>query len=115
MIHHWLAERGLVPVTFSSSEVSLFVNCNASDDLLFLKKGRIDLPLTLWCKGSEVNELLERCLGMQGPHTLLFKCKCVKKERVLKIPGEACFTTPPPGLNKKVEKGKATIFYVNNS
>ena len=51
---------------------------------------------------------------MQGPHTLLFKSKCVKN-RVLKIPREACFTTSPPGLNKKVEKGKVTIFYVNNS
>ena len=50
---------------------------------------------------------------MQGPHTLLFKRKCVKK--VLQIPGEACFTTSSPGLNKKVEKGKATIFYINNS
>ena len=27
---------------------------------------------------------------------------------MLKIPGEACFTTSSPGLNKKVEKGKAT-------
>ena len=34
-MHHWLAKRGLVPVTFSSSEVSLFVNCNAGDDLPF--------------------------------------------------------------------------------
>ena len=59
-----------------------------------------------------MNELLKRCLGMKGPHTLLFKCKCVKRERVLKIPEEACFTTSSPGLNKKVEKGKATIFYV---
>ena len=31
------------------------------------------------------------------------------------MPGEACFTTSSPGLNKKVEKGEATIFYVNNS
>ena len=57
MMHHWLAKRGLVPVNFSSSEVSLFVNCNARDDLLFLKD-RIDVPLTLWSKGSEVNEPL---------------------------------------------------------
>ena len=58
-MHHWLAKRGLVPVTFSSSEVSLFVNCNARDDLPFLLKDRIDLPLiTLWCESSEVNELL---------------------------------------------------------
>ena len=28
---------------------------------------------------------------------------------MLKIPGEACFTTSSPGLNKKVEKGKGTI------
>ena len=33
---------------------------------------------------------------------------------MLKIPGEACFTASPPGLNKKVEKGKATIFYFSN-
>ena len=57
-MHHWLAKRGLVPVNFSSSEVSLFVNCNARDDLPFFLKDRIDLPLTLWCEGSEVNELL---------------------------------------------------------
>ena len=54
-MHRWLAKRGHVPVTFSSSEVSLFVN--ARDDLPFLKD-RVDLPLTLWCEGSEVNELL---------------------------------------------------------
>ena len=53
-VHPWLAKRGLVPVTFSSSEVSLFVNCNARDDLPFWK-GRIALPLTLWCEGCEVN------------------------------------------------------------
>ena len=47
-MHHWLAKRGLVPVTFSSSEVSLFVNCNAGDDF----------PFFFWCDGSEVNELL---------------------------------------------------------
>ena len=59
MIHHWLAKGGLVPVTFSSSEVSLFVNCNVRDDLpFFFLKDRIDLQLTLWCEGSEVNELL---------------------------------------------------------
>ena len=57
-MHHWLAKRGLVPVTFSSSEVSLFVNCNAGDDLPFFLKDGIDLPLTLWCDSSEVNELL---------------------------------------------------------
>ena len=57
-MHHWLAKRGLVPVTFSSSEVSLFVNCNACDDLLLFLKHRIILPLTPWCEGSEVNELL---------------------------------------------------------
>ena len=34
---------------------------------------------------------------------------------MLKIPGEAYFTTSSPGLNKKVEKGKATIFYVNKA
>ena len=44
-MHHWLAKIGLVPVTFSSSEVSLFVNCNTCDDLPFLKDC-IDLPLT---------------------------------------------------------------------
>ena len=38
MMHHWLAKRGLVPADFSSSEVSLFVNCNARDDLPFFKK-----------------------------------------------------------------------------
>ena len=54
-MHHWLAKRGLVPVTFSSSEVSLFVNFNARDDLPFF--GRSYRPtLTLWCEGSEVNE-----------------------------------------------------------
>ena len=37
-VHPWLAKRGLVPVTFSSSEVSLFVNCNARDDLPFLER-----------------------------------------------------------------------------
>ena len=57
-MHHCLAKRGLVPVTFSSSEFSLFVNCIASDDLPFFLKDRIDLPLTLWSKGSEVNEPL---------------------------------------------------------
>ena len=57
-MYRWLAKRGLVPVTFSSSEVILFVNCNARDDLPFFLKDRIDLPLTLWCEGSEVNELL---------------------------------------------------------
>ena len=57
-MHHWLAKRGLVPVTFSSTKVSLFVNCNARDNLLLFLKDRIDLPLTLWCEGSEVNELL---------------------------------------------------------
>ena len=58
-MHHWLAKRGLVPVTFSSSEVSLFVNyCKAHDDLPFFLEYCIDLPLTLWCEGSEVNELL---------------------------------------------------------
>ena len=57
-MHHWLAKRGLVPVNFNSSEVSLFVNCNAHDDLLFFLKDRIDLPLTLWSKRSEVNEPL---------------------------------------------------------
>ena len=54
-MHRWLAKRGHVPVTFSSSEVSLFVN--ARGDLPFLKD-RVDLPLTLWCESSEVNELL---------------------------------------------------------
>ena len=29
MMHHWLAKRGLVPVDFSSSEVSLFVQGNS--------------------------------------------------------------------------------------
>ena len=64
-MRHWLAKKGLGPVTFSSSEVSLFVNCNARNDLHFFLKDRIappppgiDLPLTLWCKGSEVSELL---------------------------------------------------------
>ena len=57
-MHHWLAKRGLVPVTFSSTEVSLSVNCNARDNLPLFLKDRIDLPLTLWCEGSEVNELL---------------------------------------------------------
>ena len=57
MMRHWLAKRGHIPVTFSSSKVSLFVNCNARDHLPFFKD-RIDLPLTLWCEGSEVNELL---------------------------------------------------------
>ena len=56
-MHHWLAKRGLVPVTFSSSEVSLFVNCNKHDDLPFFLEDCIDLPSTLWCEGSEVNEL----------------------------------------------------------
>ena len=58
MMYHWLGKRGVVPVTFSSSEVSLFVNCNARDDLPFFLKDRIDLPLTLWCEGPGVNELL---------------------------------------------------------
>ena len=57
-MHHWLAKRGLVPVNVSSSEGSLFVNCNARDDLPFFFKDRIDVPLTLWSKGSEVNEPL---------------------------------------------------------
>ena len=39
---------------------------------------------------------------MQGTHTLLFKRKCVKI--VLKIPGEACFITSSPGLNKRKKK-----------
>ena len=37
-MHHWLAKRGLVPVTFCSSDVSLFVNCNARDDLPFFER-----------------------------------------------------------------------------
>ena len=32
-MHHWLAKRGLVPVTFSSSEVSLFVNCVVPENI----------------------------------------------------------------------------------
>ena len=35
---HWLAKRGLFPVNFSSSEVSLFVNCNVRDDLPFFER-----------------------------------------------------------------------------
>ena len=35
--------KRLVPVTFSSSKVSLFVNFNACDDLPFFLKDRIDL------------------------------------------------------------------------
>ena len=56
-MHHWLAKRGLVPVNFSSSEVSLFVNCNTRDDLPFFFERPYRPTLTLWCKGSEVNEL----------------------------------------------------------
>ena len=38
-MHHWLAKEALiVPVTFSFSEVSLSVNCNARDDLPFFSK-----------------------------------------------------------------------------
>ena len=55
-MHHWLAKRGLVPVTFSSPEVSLFVNFNARDDLPFFERSYRP-ALTLWCGGSEVNEL----------------------------------------------------------
>ena len=57
-MHHWLDKRGLVLVNFSSSKVSFFVNCNALVDLPFFLKDRIDLTLTPWCEGSEVNELL---------------------------------------------------------
>ena len=60
MIHHWLAKRGLVPVTFTSSEVSLFVNCNASDDLPFFERSYRPTINTL-VGGSEVNELLTGC------------------------------------------------------
>ena len=57
MMHHWLAKTGLVPATFSSPEVSFFVNCNARDDLPFFFERSYRPTLKLWREGSEVNEL----------------------------------------------------------